>query len=204
MKIEWLLCGRQYREVNYRSVPIAVVRGSPPIGQIPTDLITKGPGMKRIAWIVLGWIMLLPSAQADAESTKESPTANRQMITNDLEARGKQLRSAIDERYKQLASGEMKSSGYPNNDITDVVTQYVPVGISFDEAEIILRSAGFKIGPRGSSPLTPKRFAVDAVIDKYVTTIIGHTDISVSLEPLSSTDWRLVKKVIAGISRESL
>jgi hypothetical protein len=106
--------------------------------------------MKTITWIFLGWIALLASAQADTESTKENPMANRQMTTNELEARGKQLRESIDARYQELSepAGAL-SSQKPMIEvvITDLFTPFIPIGMSFDDAEVILRAAGFRISP---------------------------------------------------------
>jgi hypothetical protein len=124
------------------------------------------------------------------------------MTISELEMRGKQLRSEIDERYKKLCAAKaIKPMGQGRNDIDDIVTKYVPIGISFNEAEIILRSAGFKVGPREKHSLITNKFMVFAEIAQYVPTLLGKTSIYVTLEPESPNDWRQVKKIEAGISK---
>jgi hypothetical protein len=124
-------------------------------------------------------------------------------VLSELEQRGKLLRKVIDETYKQLADAKaIKSMGNGRNFITDVVVKYIPVGTPFDDAEAILRAAGFKVGPRGQNPVFHDLYEVMAVIDYYVPTLFGKTSIDVSLEPASSNNWNTVKNIKAEIIRQ--
>jgi len=126
--------------------------------------------------------------------------------TNELEQRGKKLRADIDNAYKKLseASG-IKDRGMGSSPITDVVTKYIPIGISFDDAETILRSAGFAIRPRAPNPYIsekyPEKYDVVATIDQYVPTPFGKTSVIVSLRPRNPGDYSVVRKVSAEITR---
>ena len=145
------------------------------------------------------------SEQQNAPLNDISQKEHGHMATGELQTRGKQLRRAIDERYKKLdAAGSIKHNGKGRNDISDIVTNYIPIGISFDEAEIILRSAGFKVGPRGKHPIITSMFLVFANIARYRPTLFGKTSVIVILEPESSNDWRQVKKIEAGIVKQFL
>src|SRR5207249_9735577 len=88
---------------------------------------------------MLSWFAL-PSCAIEKE--------NGQMTSNDLEQRGKQLRAEIEAAYKQLKSAKKLRTGIKGNDITELVLKYVPIGTSFDDAENILRFAGFTVHPR--------------------------------------------------------
>lgn len=88
------------------------------------------------------------------------------------------------------------------NSITEVVEQYIKTGMSFDEAEAILRAAGFTIGSQGRHPVLPNRFEVRAVIDQYAPTPFGKTSIVVSLQPETPKNWDFVHRVEATIIRQ--
>ena len=59
---------------------------------------------------------------------------------DDLQVRGQQLQVALQKAY--LAMRDSRS--YQTN-VTDVVVTYIPPGLSFDDAETILRAAGFRV-----------------------------------------------------------
>jgi len=83
------------------------------------------------------------------------------MSPNELVQRGKELRNEIDSVYQTLKA-EKKLSGR-GTDISDRVRKYIPPGTSFDDAEEILRSAGFDVSSRPSSNTTdnrPDRYSV--------------------------------------------
>jgi hypothetical protein len=148
-------------------------------------------------------VFCLPGVCSWAASNEISVEKEKISKSNELAQRGKQLRKAIDEVYEKLADAKtLKSMGNGRNIITDVVIKYIPIGISFDDAEAILRAAGFKVGPRGRNPIFHDLYEVDAVIDQYVPTLFGNTSIDVSLEPTSSNDWHTVKNITAEIIRQ--
>lgn len=67
-------------------------------------------------------------------------------VTEHLELceRGRRLRSAIDQRF-----ASHKTTTFPHViDVGDLARESLPEGISFDDAEEILRAAGFIIEPR--------------------------------------------------------
>jgi len=64
------------------------------------------------------------------------------MTTELLEQRGKQLRTEVMQIWNNLKHSK---SLRMTNDISDAVAKFIPVGTSFDDTEVILRSAGFGI-----------------------------------------------------------
>lgn len=158
-----------------------------------------------IAWsacLVLCVVFLLMPAHG------ETIQKEKIIMTSDLlEQRGKQLRSAIEQAYKKLVDARsLKPMG--GNDITEVVVQYIPVGTSFDDAESILRSAGFKVEPRPSanpSGSFPWRYDVMALIDSFdLKRFPFKVSVSVFLSPKTPGNYDKVNKVDAGIVLSSL
>ena len=124
--------------------------------------------------------------------------------SNELELRGKQLRAEIDSTYNKLSAARaIKNQGMGRNFITDVVIKYIPIGTSFDDAEAILRAAGFTIQPRVPNPYLPddEKYDERATIDQYVRTPFGKTSIDVSLRPRGPGDYSTVKSITAEITR---
>lgn len=128
------------------------------------------------------------------------------MTTDSLEQRGKQLRAAIDLAFKKLSDARaLKPMGA--SDITEVVVQYIPVGTSFDEAEYILRSAGFSVDPRPSANPTgnrPDRYDVVGSIVPFVQQLLSRVNVYISLSPRAPGDYSKVNKVSAGIVLSTL
>lgn len=62
---------------------------------------------------------------------------------HDLQQRGKALRVFLHETYQSLLAAH-KLSG-TSTDISDLVLPYFPTGTSFQDAEVILRNAGFHV-----------------------------------------------------------
>ena len=90
--------------------------------------------------------------------------------------------------------------GNGRNIITDIVIKYIPIGTSFDDAEAILRAAGFKVSPREQNPIFHDLYEVNAVIDQYVTALFGNTSINVVLRPKNKDDWSAVQSLEAEIT----
>lgn len=123
------------------------------------------------------------------------------------EVRGRQLRAEIDATYKKLVKDrQLKPQGRGRNFITDVVMKYIPVGMSFEHAETILRAAGFTILPRTPNPHLPEAEKYDerAVIERYVPTTLGKTTVTVSLRPRGFDDYSTVQAVSAEITKTVL
>ena|SRR5271166_3460761 len=72
--------------------------------------------------------------QLASVKAKIAEQRNNPAIKDDLKQRGKQLLSAIEEA--------LHHSAHLPNDASYVVSQYIPLGTSFEEAEVILRYAG--------------------------------------------------------------
>jgi hypothetical protein len=146
-------------------------------------------------------VFCLPGVCSWAASNETSVEKEKITKSNELEQRGKQLRKAIDEAYKKLEDTHV-IKGYGSNSIYDVVVHYIPIGTSFDDAEAILRAAGFKVGPRKQNSLSHDLYEVAAVIEYYVPTSFGRTDIDISLIPESPNNWKTVKDITAVITRQ--
>jgi len=119
----------------------------------------------------------------------------------DNHAIGIALRSAIDVRFKELSDkNSIKTAGTGRNDISDLVLIYIPVGTTFQNAQEILRSAGFTVGAQEKIQFPPY-LVVNAQIDHYVATPLGKTSIAVLLQPMSANDWTKVRIFSAEITR---
>jgi hypothetical protein len=88
-----------------------------------------------------------------------------------------------------------------------VVVKYIPIGTSFDDAEEILRAAGFKVGKRYFEPLLYRDNATKTIgsyskIDNYkqLIPLFSNTRVGVLLEPKSKDDWSTVQNLEASIS----
>jgi hypothetical protein len=65
-----------------------------------------------------------------------------------LKISGEQLRRELSTVYKKLNSHSREIPDYPDSrDITETLIRFLPVGISLNDAESILRFAGFTIHP---------------------------------------------------------
>jgi hypothetical protein len=124
------------------------------------------------------------------------------MVTEDLQQRGRELRGAIDHTYKTLVDRNGLQQGLKGNDISPVVSKYIPLGTSFDDAEKILRAAGFTVDPRpGQNPPEdrPDKHDVVAYIVPYVQGFMSRTNVYISLRPKSPGNYTTIAKVNAGI-----
>lgn len=105
--------------------------------------------------------------------------------TSELVRRGKLFRVAIDECYiKAIHDTHIKTGR--ELDISKIAISYIPINTSFDDAEIILRSAGFKVDPRPNTfgpGNRPDKHAVVASIDPYDHRFFSRIDVYVFLTP---------------------
>ena len=132
---------------------------------------------------------------------------NGQMTSDDLEQRGKQLRAEIELVYKELKTTKKLRTGIKGNDIGEIVRKYVPIGTSFDDAENILRFAGFKVYPRPAANAAgnrPDRYHVSAWIDPLDQGLTWNVQVIVSLKPKAPGDYSDVSEISAGIFYNSL
>ena len=113
----------------------------------------------------------------------------------DFQERGARLRTELDRAYQDLRrTGLFKSAG---NDVSPIVKKYVPVGTSFANAEITLRSSGFNI-----DPLPPREAPTNAMFATLVLAQRGISKMTVEitlLPKISGADQNTVKGVQAAI-----
>lgn len=122
-------------------------------------------------WLVgLALSMAFLSVPAYGEENQREKSA---VTDESLEQRGKQLRAAIEEEYQRLERLKALTPQRGGN-IGELVSRYIPLGASFDDAEEILRNAGFDVGAR-IGPDTPVRSPFRVPNPKYYLTaqIIG-------------------------------
>jgi hypothetical protein len=100
-------------------------------------------------------VLSLASVAASVGDTVQNPTgsdlataATSTIDARALKARGEQLRRELNTVYKELHSHSREIPNDPNSrDITETVIGFLPIGISLNDAESILRFAGFSIHP---------------------------------------------------------
>ncbi|NIF39486.1 hypothetical protein F3J14_00910 [Burkholderia sp. Tr-862] len=121
------------------------------------------------------------------------PWASLASPRQDLEIRGKRFRTEIDKAYQKLPKSGPTQEIEEAGDITWLAVRYIPVGSSFDDAEVILRAAGFSVRPRpgpNQPGKLPHRYDVVARIEQYRTTLFfSRTDVYVLLSPKAPGDF---------------
>lgn len=120
------------------------------------------------AWLIVLLVIASTGAAMNAKAQgsyvpqkTDQSQATKTMSQAELEARGKALRQAIDAKYKELeAPGgtffnppNVKVTVFRKVDVTDIVVQYISVGMSFSDLTVILKAGGFIVSPLG--PGTP-------------------------------------------------
>ncbi|MGO9635765.1 MAG: hypothetical protein ACLPX1_18005 [Steroidobacteraceae bacterium] len=107
--------------------------------------------------------------------------------------RGAQLRADIDAAYKKLrASKSLKDTVHDGNDVTAIVLKYIPLGISFDDAEAILEAAGCTVGPPIQGHISARTLMADRLL------ALKHA-FAVDLAPRVPGDFSVVDNVRATI-----
>jgi hypothetical protein len=98
------------------------------------------------------------------------------IVTSDsLEQRGKQIHAEVIQIWENL---KQSKSLRRTNDISDIVAKHIPIGTSFADAEVILRSAGFNIWPQE----TAVKLGVDLAAGMIIETISLHiTEVYISI-----------------------
>jgi len=139
-----------------------------------------------------------PVQAADQQNSAEISDMRNPMQDAELRQRGKQLRTDIDQKYKELAESHRLTL---NTSIDDVVGKYILIGMSFEDAEGILRSAGFTYTFTGKSFDTPH---LTAVVD-LPTPRFSRTEVAIYLIPVIQNDFHSnVRKRFAIISHAAL
>jgi hypothetical protein len=141
-------------------------------------------------------VSLLVAANAGAVDQR------KQISALDFQERGARLRRALERAYLDLRhTGEFKSAG---NDVSSIVKKYIPVGMSFVNAETTLRSSGFNIDPLPprEPPKNPSPLWKFAIFGTLVLAQQGVSRITVEatlLPKISEADHKTVKGVHAAI-----
>jgi hypothetical protein len=129
--------------------------------------------------------------------------AFERMGAADLHERGQALLASLQETYKRLQDDRRLSGS--STDITESVLRFIPAGISFADAEAILRDAGFSIEyPEQYLKIDPRNrprdwYAVLGVKDPFVQLWVGKVSVYVTLLPKSPGDYSAVEKVSASL-----
>ena len=159
--------------------------------------------MRLMSLLSLAFCTMFLLVSADGETIQKGGVI---MTTDSLEQRGKKLRMAIDIAFKKLSDARaIKPNGA--SDISEVVVQFIPVGTSFDEAECILRGAGFLVDSRPSVHPTGNRsdrYDVVGSIVPFVQQTLSRVNVYISLSPSAPGDYSKVSKVSAGFVLSTL
>jgi hypothetical protein len=132
--------------------------------------------------IYLNSILIMPSyASSHYYNNNSLNKIQGAMSTADIRQRGVSLRDQLSAACSTLINkGEVSAEG---NDLSGIVSAYIPVGTSFSDAENILRAAGFEVGPKPKSDFIPKSYAVVGVITTFNNTAPERFDLYVDLYP---------------------
>ncbi len=120
-----------------------------------------------------------------------------------LKKRGKELRAEVQTAYAKLRQNDAVRK---ENDISALVSVYIPPGTTFDDAEAILKIAGLRLGKRWTQEdeldknshvmNIPGRFNVvgDLILRQA---IFGYDEFLVFLVPKAPWDYTVVNSVSA-------
>ena len=117
--------------------------------------------------------------------------ATSKVPNSDLMQKGKQLRAAVDQAYRTMS--KVGLSGAHGNDFSSFISGYFPKGMSFADAEDILRYGGFTI----ESPSQLNNYDFVGSLSQYPTGQISNicrTEIEISLIPLTPEYYDAVKE----------
>jgi hypothetical protein len=179
-------------EMNWRKLPILVRSVRAAFSMLvlaSTAVLMPDPTCKLTAEELKGDL-----AVVRAEGT-------RKMSPDEIERRGKELRAALQQTYEEIVASA-KPSGL-QTDITRSVTPYVSAGMTFEEAESILKVAGFEINPHPTADKAkdPNRakdwYAVLASISSFIQGFMRKVSVYVTLFPKSPGDYTVVDNVQA-------
>ncbi|MFY9642451.1 MAG: hypothetical protein WCD20_19770 [Rhodomicrobium sp.] len=132
-----------------------------------------------------------------------------QIVSGDLGKRGAELRGALQPAYKRVVAG----GGFGplhGADVTEDILPFIPTGTPFNDAVVILKSAGFDILPYPNVNAPPNRnraknwYALIARISPFANGIFDRYELYVSLLPPSPGEYTTVSKVAATFYRTSL
>jgi hypothetical protein len=117
---------------------------------------------------------------------------------SDLDMRGKQLRFELHQLYSSMARNKTLRVTPFSNDIKNFVVRHIPAGISFDDAERILRSAGFDVLERPGIDDPEASHGVFAALLLH-RRLLSRCDVMISMRPNSLGDYSTVKEIQASL-----
>ena len=122
----------------------------------------------------------------------------------ELDNLGNQFRLAVRELYASMKDNKTLRANY--NDISDFAKSYIPEGTSFDDAECILRRAGFDVHerPDANVPGDPNWPNKSDRYDVFATMLLASgflpgVKLMLGMRPKSPGDYSTVKEVRAAI-----
>jgi len=130
----------------------------------------------------------------------------RRMVNNriGLDERRNQLRLDIHDLYSSMRRN--KTFRWGINDISEFLKGYIPEGVSFEDAENILRNAGFNVLERPGinvpdHPSWPNRSDKYDVIATMLLSsgFLERAELMLGLRPKSSGDYSTVKEIQGAI-----
>jgi hypothetical protein len=127
--------------------------------------------------------------------------AARMNSSVDLDERGKTLRENIEELYANMKRNKNLRARPHINDLSGFLSTYIPEGISFDDAEHILRSAGFDVLERREANAPDPRG--EGFVDKHdviarmllPSGFMSRAELMLGMRPKSPGDYSTVKEV---------
>ena len=157
--------------------------------------------VQRLWRVLSAGLAVSTFTSSNAEAEHVLPLSASSKDSGELMSRGKRLRADLDEAIEtRPMSGRIGGT-----DVTDVVRPYIPVGMTFTDAEAILRDAGFTISPypdeHKANALDRSKdwYAVVAAIPFVKKRFMFRTDLYVSLLPARPGDYTNVTKVTATV-----
>jgi hypothetical protein len=152
---------------------------------------------RLLRFVMAGSLPLFPAAGNAGD------LAAAQAHAADLRQRGRQLRAEIERVYAEKEAAHSLKPKFQRNPVTDTVVKYIPPGISFADAERILRAAGCTVDPHPNTGHATLEYD-DAVVGRlefqrsYLFDLVKFfSGFTVSLMPKAVGDYSTVEMVEA-------
>jgi len=127
----------------------------------------------------------------------------RRSSVNDTvdDVQGKQLALDIQELYADLIQTDSSAPVRGINDLSEFFARYIPEGSTFDDAERILRNAGFDVHPRPSAEGVGERIdRFDVFASIFLPgPVSSRIELIVYMRPKSPGDYRTIDKFGAAL-----
>lgn len=147
-------------------------------------------------------------SRSEEASLLDHPEQERRTMNSpvDLVQRGKQLREDIQALYATMKRDKALRARPHINDVADFMRAYIPEGVSFDDAECILRSAGFNVleRPDINAPHDSRWETRNDRYDVIATLLLpgefmSRAELMLGMRPKSPGDYTAVSEVRAAI-----